>query len=372
MTVEFDAGSVVDAVVREEGDVWVHLRSPSGPRVAVVLADVVVELNLAHEPDGIYAELVSLSPEGAAAMLSIPDVDDVAAWMRDLARRLEARDVDGSLLAARPVDPPAWLGISPRPPSVAAFLAWSVDRGPAGADDDRRCAWGVSRPATERICAASARWGAVGGEQVRAGGSFPVDVADPATTVDIMVDGADIEGRVAALWHHPQPRRGRQVALGPGGEGVAEILPADVPWPHRVDALRRMLVVAPELLDVGFVRAVRAPASSWHQVALLLALPHVAEVDVRENRHLLDRWVPDACGVQVLTDAHLERAHDLSDWSVTDLGSGRHLVEAPDLEPWFAGELPDPGALQRGRADFGAMLLTRDVIDANPLPPPPG
>jgi hypothetical protein len=69
-----------------------------------------------------------------------------------------------------------------------------------------------------------------------------------------------------------------------------------------------------------------------------------------------------------LRDAHLERARDLSAWTITSLGHGRHLVEAPDLEPWYAGRTPEPDVLEQAREDFGPMLLTEQVIEEHPTP----
>ena len=86
------------------------------------------------------------------------------------------------------------------------------------------------------------------------------------------------------------------------------------------------------------------------------------------NHHLLDRYVPDVHGVQVLTEAHLERANDLQDWRITDLGSGRHLVEAPDLARWYEHLVPEPDTLAKGRQDFGDMILTAETIAENPPP----
>lgn len=97
-------------------------------------------------------------------------------------------------------------------------------------------------------------------------------------------------------------------------------------------------------------------------------LPFVREEHVRYNRHLLPEYAPDAQGLQVLTDAHLEHAHDLSDWTVEPLGEGRHLVTAADLEPWYASPEPDPETLQQARGDFGGMILTPELVASNPPP----
>jgi hypothetical protein len=76
------------------------------------------------------------------------------------------------------------------------------------------------------------------------------------------------------------------------------------------------------------------------------------------------QYTLDPCGIQILTNEHLEKARDLSDWSVTRLDATHHFVEARDLEPWY-GSLDTkapapPGVLDQARRDFGAMILTSE------------
>lgn len=109
------------------------------------------------------------------------------------------------------------------------------------------------------------------------------------------------------------------------------------------------------------------------------AWPYVDAAFVILNAHLLPEYVPDAHGFQILTDAHLSHARDLSAWTITPLGHGRHLVEAPDLEPWLRplkamkeGINLDPTlivpddkeVLAQARHDFGDMILTRNTPGA--------
>jgi hypothetical protein len=106
-------------------------------------------------------------------------------------------------------------------------------------------------------------------------------------------------------------------------------------------------------------------AQNWTQRVVSCALstgrpllPYVQEYHVRYNRHLNGQYIPDAHGLQVLTDAHLARVDDLSGWIIEPLGAGKHLVQAKDLEPWYATIDPDPDTLAKARTDFGGMLLT--------------
>jgi hypothetical protein len=65
---------------------------------------------------------------------------------------------------------------------------------------------------------------------------------------------------------------------------------------------------------------------------------------------------------------HLANVHDLSRWTITDLGHGRHLVEHPDLAAWYANPYPEPDVVDQARRDFGSMILTKEIIRANPPP----
>lgn len=74
--------------------------------------------------------------------------------------------------------------------------------------------------------------------------------------------------------------------------------------------------------------------------------------------------MPDAHGVSILTDAHLDRAHDLSAWTIHRLGGGRHLLTATDLAPWYAHTTVDPDVLAQARRDFGRMIITAQDVTA--------
>lgn len=100
----------------------------------------------------------------------------------------------------------------------------------------------------------------------------------------------------------------------------------------------------------------------------------LTEPDLRGHRPLLSSYVPDAFAVQILTDAHLERAHDLGDWEIEEVLPGRHLVIARDLAPWLVTPAPHPEneyrlspppaqLIDKARADFGDMILTREVME---------
>ena len=142
-----------------------------------------------------------------------------------------------------------------------------------------------------------------------------------------------------------------------------------MPWQDRLGQVTEAMVALPEDTDLAFVRYSRAYTISWMDLQDGgPSLPYVGEPEVRYSRYLNSRYTPDAHGLQLLTDAHLELASDLSDWVIEPLGGGRHLVQAKDLQPWYANIDPDPETLAKARADFGKMILTKQTISDNPPP----
>lgn len=65
----------------------------------------------------------------------------------------------------------------------------------------------------------------------------------------------------------------------------------------------------------------------------------VSEGNVRINRHLRSQYVPDAYGIQVLTDAHLSREASLTAWDVEEMAPERH----PEPATSHRGPVTSPG-----------------------------
>lgn len=79
--------------------------------------------------------------------------------------------------------------------------------------------------------------------------------------------------------------------------------------------------------------------------------------------------VLEPCGIQILTGHHLDSSNDLSAWRTIRLDDSHMLVEARDLEPWYATrrrphEHLDPQLMAQARDDFGAMILTLERAKA--------
>jgi hypothetical protein len=92
---------------------------------------------------------------------------------------------------------------------------------------------------------------------------------------------------------------------------------------------------------------------------------------IRERQAVEDRFVPDAFGIQLLSQGHQDRLALGSDWRVEPLASGRLLVEHKDPAAWFDGSLvrfgghpnpyywpfpPTPPFLARARVEFDPLV----------------
>jgi hypothetical protein len=165
----------------------------------------------------------------------------------------------------------------------------------------------------------------------------------------------------------------RQLTLTPYGQAVLWDAEAARPWPQAIADLRTWLIADAGALDHGHVRNAAIGMSDFSDLDHDQNTPGHSPTSTTgavylQNRHLWDRHVVDAAGLQVLTRNHLDRAHDLTDWTITPLTPDRYLVEANDLAAWFAEETPNPHVLEVARAAFGDMILNHQHITDSPGP----
>ncbi len=153
------------------------------------------------------------------------------------------------------------------------------------------------------------------------------------------------------------------------GQCVTQMVLPDSDWQRLLAKQIDNLLVAPESADVGMVRNIGTLAIDWVEADARPRHRTVLEpVDYQANRHLWDQHVIDAAGVNLLTNKHLEQAHDLTNWTIEEVAPDRFLVKARDPEPWFGRIAPDAATVTKARADFGNMILNWDTIVANPGP----
>jgi hypothetical protein len=172
----------------------------------------------------------------------------------------------------------------------------------------------------------------------------------------------------SVMYVRARPPRLVSIDLDAQGRATYGVFDEVDPWQARLARLTDAFHIAAQDVDLGFIKYSGAYAN-WLSLSVARPLiPHIEAYVLRYNRHLYTEYTPDAHGIQVLTDAHLAGAHDLSDWLMEPLGNGRNLVQAPDLEPWYATIDPDPTTLAKARQDFGSITLTEEIVAANPPP----
>ncbi len=139
-----------------------------------------------------------------------------------------------------------------------------------------------------------------------------------------------------------------------------QVLQPGLGWQARLDQLRPIMVAQAQHLDVAFIRHHQHELPVPAYLASHYRLPYFDGTSYNLARHAWYCHTPDAHGIQILTDSHLEQASDLTRWHIQSLGNDRHLVQAPDLQPWYSAATPDPDVLDRARQDFGEIILSPD------------
>ena len=356
------AGSGVD-------EVWLLVES--GLPFTEVEAAIDAANDVSLQTSGLMGTFPTPTSGSAALMLDgLTDVASLTAWLDGFAAELTARGGQGVVKAAPSARVPDWV-FGDRLPVPTAFLNYELDLGAMTADPDRNARWHVPSAATADITRFTAQWARRGnGTEVllrqnlfvlRLRASDP-DIADP------LAHAVEQTGMAGVEVIDPHRQTGRHVSFAPGGDCVFQVYGAHEDRLGTIPALSDALLALPALTTYGCVRSARSYALDCSDVENGYGLPGIRETHVRYNKHLLLDHVPDAHGLQVLTDRHLAHARDLSGWEITDLGAGRHLVAAPDLAPWYAEPTPDPEVLARARNDFGPMLITEQLVAENPPP----
>lgn len=298
------------------------------------------------------------------------DLDDAEEWFTELVAffpHTQGKVIGGPRENSRQqLDP--W-------PTLGAHLYLTTSDMRQVDSDDRGRFWGVDEATTEYVCEQmihwvhmprATEWIANGGEN-----SFQTRGLDHARSAAEMVHDIGFVDVEAAL---TTPLRYRTAMIRPHGEIAVRVVDPTMGWPDRLAAVKELLTWSPPRSDYGYVCHMSG-ASILEDLGK--TWPFIKQSKMRYNRPLLTSFVPDAYGIQLLRDAHLERANDLSDWDITPLPNGRHLVVARDLDAWYrpieglneheswdpANMKPaDDAVIAKARADFGDMILTLETI----------
>ena len=186
---------------------------------------------------------------------------------------------------------------------------------------------------------------------------------------------------VSAFEFTATPPRMRLLHLGNGAEVALQVLDLSrTPLENYTDLLDGLRIAGPHLIH-GYARLGRPAGPHEQDLSRLDAPPRPAweraSLEGKWARTLLGDYAPDAWAAQVLTRSHLDKAHDLTHWTIEALPHQRYLVTTNDPEPWLTGHDPDPDLRSQARADFGDMLLTpqalfdrtNELLAANGNPP---
>jgi hypothetical protein len=353
-------------------ELWLQFRPRGSKDVFAAVEAAVQTANKSVEDAGwgehVFGEGVSDSDAGPVALMSRAGPEEgVRAWLDAFATHLQSQGLRGRITAAPFAGFPRWT--SELPLQLTAFVSYQTkDLGLLSADQQRRT-WHVSQDLTAKVAEAGTLWGRFDGAEVYLSRNIHQTRSTNPDVGTALASGVEKFAMASVTYLRSDPPRYATVALGILGEACYTVADDSVTWRTRLAKLTRAMVRFPDESDLAFVQYTNYLAVDWSDLAAGRPhLPYVKDYHVRYNRHLYTEYVPDAHGIQLLTSAHLARAADLSEWVVEPIAADRFLVQAKDLEPWYAAIEPDVEVLSKARADFGGMLLTPEIIADNPAP----
>jgi hypothetical protein len=311
----------------------------------------------------VYGRSLEPSPYGPVVAIDyINSEDALHSWLSTFAASLEGAGWSGHVGAHAQVGLPEWYHNRPRTWIPTAYLAYRRDV--TGSNPSAPRGWEVSLQTTATLCRVAVEWAGFDGGQVYLSTGHSRVLFDRPGADQILAWSAGLAAEAGITFVRQEPFRICEVELSRAGQAVYQLEDEQLGWEALVQKITEPLIRHPDALDLAIVRPRTAPVISWLDIQSP-PLPHVSEYQVVANRHLWDKFVPDAHGIQLLTEAHLARAGNLDAWDVQRLTPSRYLVQAKDLRPWFAAEEIDPEVLAAARQDFHDMLLTPEVIEAH-------
>lgn len=300
---------------------------------------------------------------GAMALMDACGEDgEVQTYLQELADGMTRRGWSGQLRGAPRVEVPEWsTSTDGAGRAIGVFLRF-IPVPPR--DGDRR------HETLDETDAASLRdvadrWASLPSTQVVLWRSEFVEEAPRHGLGPILIHAVRRNGQAELRWVDTPSRSVRTIDVGYGPLAVLALASRTESWQARLDTLTDVLRQLAPRLEVGLTDVTGPSIVSWS--GLRTAEHPAIYPGIRSSTDDMNRvrdHVPDAYGLQVLTSRHLEKAHDLSAWVITDLGNDRHLVQHPDPAAWFAHDHPDPDVLAAARRDFGDLILTPEAYAA--------
>lgn len=322
-----------------------------GPAVSDAVSRGVVVANEAAA-DRIWGAAPTATIAGVSVKLMDPyDLDAVSGWLKAFAGVLRESGLSGDLGATPLVGLPEWIS-QIADPMVTAYVALPAPE--PGRSTDQWCERAV-RWASE--AGGDAYLSSAGMNQIDTSG----DVAAHLSSVLLASSSAAVryadEGASRAAFVH----------MNPNGQAVYQVCDPAASQAAQVDRARAAILAEAAQASFAFVAPTPHQVYSWDDRDRALPpmqplWPEIGAAVLRVHANLWSRLVPDAHGIQLLTQEHMSLVSDLSQWSVTEVTPGRFLVEAADLAEWLRPGGPANSTVDKARADFGRVLASPDDL----------
>lgn len=365
-------GPIGKALRDHPGMAWILFKpapSTASPGDVQTLQRVAEELAETWVPPGDYEWIVGVSETPKGLVLTLDhsfELERVEEFLNELAIRLESEGLAGTLS-----DCPTRRPRAKSPNAISAFIAYTLDgpvfRMPRELNPQPPRPWQVDQEFTDEFTEFAIDWVDGPDTDLMAYLGITWLQLDRENALRSARKFLALTGRTVVAGERATPERTAWATLAYGGCVVMGSVDPALDWRGSVAADTELLLYAPTRTDIGFLRYAGTPVPFWTSIPNnALGFPAgLDESDWRTTRDIWSSYTPDAHGVQMLTDQHLGRAGDLSQWDVREVAPRRFLVQARDLEPWYSTVIPDLDVLEQARKDFGDMILTPEIAVAN-------
>ena len=296
-------------------------------------------------------------PNGWLLILEADPGELLQQWIGQLANNLTTAGVTGTLTGAKGVGRVTWAKQLESTPTLAGMLAYQ----PLPSTPMYGVGWNADPATLEAVLDHTLPWTLTDTELAKVwmnGVDIPVH---PSSAQTLFNRAIQTEYNCMITGYSRDLQRVRYTTFGaPTAIALSQYGYSSESWAGMVEDLRHQILTAPR----DNLTLARVDAYDW------TTLIGGFRDRVGHDGHALSlypdlwgEWSPDPCGIQILTDTHLAKAHDLTDWNITQLDDHHYLVEAKDLTPWYAQPpsrltYRDPDFMAKPRADFGNMILT--------------
>ena len=300
------------------------------------------------------------TPTAAYLLLEADGYGGVEDWIQALVDRLTAAGVTGTLTGARAGGRVSWaIEIEDY---RYKFSAMTCYRPLPSATPQLR--WGGEEDLKAAVVRHGLDWALEGADPVTVWNKVSLRV-DPHAAASLTQFFMDSSSEVGVTGYNKTRRQVRTMNFHSSATiELSEPCLDPASWPDAVAQLRTQILTAPR---EGLLLSQISP-HDWHtRHAGGSRTPYVHDHSTFwRYPDLYAEWIPDPCGIQILTNAHLAKARDLTNWTLTELDADHWLVEAKDLAAWYATPIGPfdyhrPELIARARADFGDMILTHDL-----------